>query len=331
VLPDVVCDFSGVRVEAVGPDRVRVTGARGAAPTGSYKVSATYADGYRASATMMVAGRDAAAKAQAVGEAILARAARMAGEAGFAPFEETLIEVLGADSVYGADSISHGAREVVLRLGVRHREKDAIAVFAREIYPAACSMAQGLTGFAGGRPAPQPVIRLFSCLVDKRAVTVEVDLAGRRRSVECPVGDDRPASEAASAAATPASAAEEATVETPLLALAHGRSGDKGALCNIGVLARRPEFVPALRQALTPEAVGAYFGHVAKGPVERYEWPGLNGFNFILHDSLRGGGVASLQNDPQGKSYAQALLDMRVRIPAALLDACPELAGGGAS
>jgi hypothetical protein len=102
----------------------------------------------------------------------------------------------------------------------------------------------------------------------------------------------------------------------PLIALAHGRSGDKGDIANIGVLARDPEFLPWLRQSLTTGAVASYFDHFVKGKVERFEWPGLNGFNFLLHEALGGGGVASLRHDPQGKALAQILMDFPVAVPA---------------
>lgn len=324
VLPDVVCDFSDVRLTASGPDRVRVAGARGRAPTPQYKASATYADGYRIAATMMIAGRDAVAKARATGDAILARASRLIAESGQPAFDEVLVEVLGSENIYGPHAIGAAAREVVLRIAARHRDKAALETLAREVYPSAAAMAQGITGFAGGRPSPQPVIRLFSCLVDKAGVPVAVDMDGRRIPVAVPAGAvDRPA------VPRPAAIEEEEAGEAvtlPLLALAHGRSGDKGSLSNIGLLARAPEFVGLLRRQVTPEAVGAYFAHLAEGPVERYEWPGLNGFNFVLHASLGGGGVASLRNDPQGKSYAQILLDMPVRVPADWLERFPGLA-----
>src|SRR6185369_4502104 len=158
VLPDVVCDWSNVRLEQSGKDRVCVSGARGRAPTHSYKVSATYADGYRAAVTMMIAGRDAVAKAEATAAAILGRARRLMLEAGFADFNETSVEVLGSEASFGAQTRARGTREVVLKIAVRHASKDALQIFAREIYPAATAMAQGLTGFAGGRPEPQPVI-----------------------------------------------------------------------------------------------------------------------------------------------------------------------------
>ena len=364
VLPDVTCDWSGVVLEETGRDRVRVSGARGRAPTRSYKVSATYADGYRAAITMMIAGREAADKARAVGEAIIARSRRLMAEAGFADFSETSIEVLGAESSYGAQSRMRASREVILKLAVRHARKEALAVFAREIYPSATAMAQGITGFAGGRPEPQPVIRLFSFLADKAGVPVEVEIDGRTTAAEC--AGSGPAGSAAgsgsSASSSPVAlppltpphkgegdsdasatlsplwggvrgggtdagkntnAGESSSapaVTVPLIALAHGRSGDKGDFANIGVLARRPDFVAPIRAAVTPEAVRHYMAHFVRGKVERFEWPGLDGFNFLLHEALGGGGIASLRHDPQGKAFAQILLDLPVPVPAAWVE-----------
>jgi hypothetical protein len=106
----------------------------------------------------------------------------------------------------------------------------------------------------------------------------------------------------------------------PLVRLAHGRSGDKGDTANIGVLARRAQFVPLLAAQLTARAVRAHLAHLVDGEVERYDWPGLHGWNFVLRRALGGGGIASLRYDPQGKSYAQILMDMPVRVPAAWLE-----------
>src|SRR5690606_25119110 len=96
VLPDVVADWSAVKVVQAGPDRVRVTGARGSAPTDSYKVSATFADGYRSAVTMMIVGREAVAKAEATGAALLNRSSRLMREAGFDDFTDSSVEILGS-------------------------------------------------------------------------------------------------------------------------------------------------------------------------------------------------------------------------------------------
>lgn len=337
VLPDVTCDWTEVRLEQSGKDRVRVSGARGRAPTDSFKVSATYADGYRAAVTMMIAGRDAVEKAEAVGKAILARSTRFMQEAGMPGFFETSIEVLGGESSYGNSSRTRASREVVLKIAVRHPSKEALQIFGREIYPAATAMAQGLTGFAGGRPEPQPVVRLFSFLARKEDIPVEVEIDGKTIPVEVPpIRLQAPPREergpggstgAPLSASLQGSGKGQNVTTVPLIALARGRSGDKGDIANIGVLARRPEFVPVLRQALTTEAVRAYLAHFAKGKVERFEWPGLDAFNFLLHEGLGGGGIASLRHDPQGKAMAQILMDMPVDVPADWLQPGGPLAG----
>ncbi|TPM93684.1 acyclic terpene utilization AtuA family protein [Mesorhizobium sp. B2-1-3A] len=321
ILPDVVADWSGVKLEEAGSERVRVSGARGAAPTASYKASATYADGYRAGATMMIAGRHAAEKARATGEAILKRSERLMHAAGFGGFAETSIELLGAESNYGAQSRATGAREVILKIGVRHPQKDALGIFAREIYPAATAMAQGITGFAGGRPEPQPVIRLFSFLVPKGDIAATVEIGGTSLVVApFTPNDGASLSVRGSTSVSDADAAGVALAAVPLIALAHGRSGDKGDIGNIGVLARRGDYLPWIRRSLTEEAVRHYFAHFANGKVVRYDWPGLQGLNFLLHQGLGGGGIASLRHDPQGKALAQILMDIPIEVPAVWLD-----------
>jgi hypothetical protein len=108
---------------------------------------------------------------------------------------------------------------------------------------------------------------------------------------------------------------DEASVEVPLIRLAHGRSGDKGDTANIGVIARRAEFVALLASVLTADVVRNCLAHLVEGEVTRFDWPGLNGWNFVLSHALGGGGVASLRYDPQGKSYAQILMDLPIRVP----------------
>ena len=321
ILPDVVCDLSGVHVEQAGPNRVEVTGVRGKAPTPTYKVSATYPEGFRSIATLMVNGIDAAAKAQAMGEAILKRTSAIFAREGLADYVDSSIEVLGAEATYGPHSRAGRVREVILKIGVRHMDKRAVDIFTREIAPAATGMAQGISGFAGGRPSVQPVLRLYSFLLDKSRVQIEVDFEGRQIPVSVVTeGQAVPSltAEPAQPVASPTASGDMETV--PLVAIAHGRSGDKGNLSNIAVLARKPEFLGVITDQLTPEAVASYMAHVVEGTVERYPWPGLYGFNFILNQSLGGGGVASLRYDPQGKAHAQMLMDFPIRVPKAWIE-----------
>jgi len=106
------------------------------------------------------------------------------------------------------------------------------------------------------------------------------------------------------------------TVTVPLVKLAWGRSGDKGNSSNIGIIARKPEYLPAIRQAVTAEAVKRHMAYAVEGRVQRFDLPGIGGVNFLLQEALGGGGIASLRNDPQGKAFAQMLLDLPVEVPA---------------
>ena len=99
-----------------------------------------------------------------------------------------------------------------------------------------------------------------------------------------------------------------------LIDLAHARSGDKGDTVNIGLIARQPEYYPVLVREVTPERVQGHFAGVCFGPVERFELPNLGALNFLLHQSLDGGGTVALKADPQGKTYSTALLYMEIEV-----------------
>ena len=100
----------------------------------------------------------------------------------------------------------------------------------------------------------------------------------------------------------------------PLYKLAYARSGDKGDNANIGVIAREPEFLPYIQEALSSENVATFFSHCLTGEVISWDVPGINGINFLLKNSLGGGGMSSLSIDPQGKSYAQQLLEYEIPV-----------------
>jgi hypothetical protein len=100
--------------------------------------------------------------------------------------------------------------------------------------------------------------------------------------------------------------------------IAHARSGDKGDASNVGLIAQTPELFEVLREQVTAERVKEHFREVCRGPVQRYELPNILALNFILHDSLGGGGTESLKNDAQGKTHAQGLLQMEVEVPESL-------------
>ena len=103
-------------------------------------------------------------------------------------------------------------------------------------------------------------------------------------------------------------------MKVPLSHIAHTRSGDKGDMSNIGVIAWKPEDYPVLVREVTAERVKSHFGDLVKGKVERFELPNLGALNFLLHEALDGGGTLSLRIDAQGKNMGSALLSMEVDI-----------------
>lgn len=99
-----------------------------------------------------------------------------------------------------------------------------------------------------------------------------------------------------------------------LVKLAHARSGDKGDTANVGLIALREAYYPILVREVTADAVKRHFGNIVKGEVDRFELPNLHSLNFLLHESLGGGGTLSLMTDAQGKTFSTALLRMNIEI-----------------
>ena len=328
ILPDVVCDFTQVTLAQAGEHRVAVRGARGHAPTDSYKVSATYMAGFKASAQLTIVGFDAVAKARRTGDAIVERTSLMLVKLGLPPYTATHIEVLGAESCYGPHATAQHTREAVLRLTATHARKEALDLLAREVAPAGTSWAPGTTGAGGGRATASPSIRQYAFLLPKALLNPVVLMDGTETAVPQPAsaaavaGEPAPTPVAIAVAVPDVAAHPSELREVPLIRLAWARSGDKGDISNIGVIARMPALLPLLRAQLTEGAVAAFLAHLVKGRVTRFEVPGIHAFNFVCEQALDGGGMSSLRNDALGKGMGQILLSMPIQVPIALLAQC---------
>jgi hypothetical protein len=103
-------------------------------------------------------------------------------------------------------------------------------------------------------------------------------------------------------------------MKVQLARIAHARSGDKGDISNIGIIAYKPEHYPILVREVTADRVKAHFKELVKGKVDRYELPNLNALNFVMHEALDGGGTISLRTDAQGKTLGAALLRMEIEV-----------------
>ena len=334
-LPDVTCDFTQVKLKNVldegNNNAVLVTNVKGQPPPSTLKVSGTYLDGFRATAVCPVVGPHAAQKAQRVGESILKRCRKMFGILGMDDFSKTNLEFLGSEHSYGPHASNLSTREVVLWMAVQHKKKEALEIFAREIAPAGTGMAPGLTHLIGGRPKVSPVLKLFSYNYPREKVEIEIHMNGKLvekyKEPEINHSEFKHKSQSDDTGMKFYGGGKDhpllkninkGSCTFPLGALAFTRSGDKGNNANIGVVCKNPGFYPFLAEALTAEAVEAYFAHIFEDDnknckVKRYELPGISAFNFVLENSLGGGGVASLRSDPQGKGFGQMLLDFKIK------------------
>jgi hypothetical protein len=173
--PDVVADFTSFTLAEDGPDRVKLSGVKGAPPTDTYKVSISYADGYKAVGELTIAGPDAVEKARLCAEIVWKRLAYDGCE--FAD-EDKLVELVGANvchaGIAGADAAD--PPEVVLRMGVKGQDREKVDRFGMELVPLVTSGPPGVTGFAGGRPKATEVIGYWPALLAKKRVAPRVTL-----------------------------------------------------------------------------------------------------------------------------------------------------------
>jgi hypothetical protein len=173
ITPDVIADFSTIHIEDAGPDRVRVFGVKGLAPTDKLKVSIAYRSGYKAVGTLVYAWPDALEKAQLADRILRERLDRLGLR-----FDEILTEFVGASATHGplAGDSGRNAPEVQLRVGVRSDDRATVERFTREIAPLVLNGPPGVTGFAGGRPKVEEIVAYWPALIDKTVVQTHVEI-----------------------------------------------------------------------------------------------------------------------------------------------------------
>lgn len=321
IVPDVVCDFSEVRLEQIAPNRVQVSGTKGYAPTDKHKICVTYDDGWRSVALIPIVGIDAPAKARRTAEALLERTGKLLQGRNLPEWRLTHTEVIGTEASYGSRARPLAPREVLLKVTVDHEDMGAALMFGREQTNAILTMAPG-TSIAPIVAAPRafPLTGMHLFLMDKSRTPARVTLNGAEVSFTEPglTGFSPSMIKPHPVPAAPTDGA----VEVPLIDLAVARSGDKGKLFNVGVIARKPEYLPYIRAALSVEAVADWYGEMFDNPadrrVDRYEVPGFHALNIVVHDAQGGGINLSPKFDAAAKSMAQHLLEMPVRVPQAM-------------
>jgi len=174
ITPDVVADFTSIRLESAGADRVRVYGIEGRPATDKLKVSIAYRAGYKAVGSLVYSWPDALEKAQAAERILRARLDRLGLK-----FEHILTEFVGANATHGplaGPNAGKDAPEVQFRIGVRDNDKKKVERFTREIAPLVLNGPPSVTGFAGGRPKVEEIVAYWPALVDKTVVTTHVEV-----------------------------------------------------------------------------------------------------------------------------------------------------------
>ncbi len=309
LVPDVTVDFTTVRIEEVGKHRVRVSGATGHAPPETLKAFATWDDGWRAIAYQPVIGPAAAEKAAKQAEALFERGRMMLRARGLADWRRTEVVMIGS------------GEEVVAKLIVEHDEVLACQMFAREQFAAISAMAPG-TSVAFGVQV-QPCMGFASFLVDRDEVRVTIDgkpfcqsdhFQLRHPVLDTGLGFSAPNVQERSQAPCQARGddGDSSQIGRTLEQLAYTRSGEKGETINIAVIARRPDYLPTLRAALTPDAIKCHFPDLGAFTATIHEVPGIHALNIVLEGALPGGLNASQRLDPAAKSIGQRFLEINV-------------------
>jgi len=310
ILPDVTCDFSSVEITQINNNRVQVSPAKGRSAPNTYKTCLTYMHGWRAGTYVTIYGGNATAKAAKLYDAALTRANKMLRLFNLGEYTETDREILGSGSQMGEMRESD---EIVMKVAVKHPDPRGIGIFLKELAGIGLATPPGLSGFTGaGRPKPSPVVRLFSYLTPKQDITITIDVEGSKQTYQDVVPANVGSPKRSEIPAIPSGS----TVDVPLIKLAWGRSGDKGNKANVGIIARKAEYLPYIWAALTDEKIGSVYRHFTDDPtaVEKFYLPGSNAINILIDNVLGGGGPASLRNDAQGKGYAQILLAQSIPV-----------------
>ena len=319
ITPDVVADFSTIQLSADGPNRVRVSGIKGCEPTPLYKVSMAYSDGAKCVGEIAISGPNARRKAETFAGIFWDRAGT--------DFTATETEYFGLNAFHRSMGGADEANEIILRLCARDNDPKKLRRFAKVVPSVILGGPPGVC-ILGGVAKTQEIVSYWPALMPKSAIQPRVALyeggfvnehevtSTRSGNFQANESDRQVADKVSQSTSAAAAAAKTGT---PLYEICLARSGDKGDTANIGVMARSPKAMAFLDSYLTAQRIKDWFQELCLGRVVRYRLDNMQGFNFLLENSLGGGGTLTLRADAQGKTFAQAVLRQRVQIPAEVL------------
>ncbi len=328
ISPDVVADFLTINLEQDGKDRVKVYGIKGKPSTKFYKVSMAYTDGFKAVGSVILSGNKAVEKAGIFGKLFWDRLK----ELGYT-FAKINTEMVGYNACHRDLAKPIEPNEILLRFYAYDYKREGLQEFAKLLSTIILSGPAGVA-VTGGRPRIQGIMSYWPALIRKEGLVSVVKLLDNQGNVQeqYEVNPLTGFEQDIDFEATQKQVADE-VVDDFLSLLPNGddyeivelreiclaRSGDKGDMSNIGLIARSPEIYDFIKENITAKFVKSAFKGICKGRVVRYELDNLQALNFLLEQSLDGGGTKALVIDPQGKTYASALLNIKIPVPKALL------------
>lgn len=320
ISPDVIANFLTIQLEEDGQDRVRVSGIKGLPATNSFKVSMAYEDGYSAIGTIIISGDDALEKAEIFRD--------MFWERINIKFEKANTEFIGYNACQKNMSTSIKPNEVLLKLSVYDNDKNKLVEFSKGIAPLILSGPPAVA-VTGGRPRIQNVMSYWPALISKELIKSKVTVLDKSGDIEMieeidsvtghEVDTIKYAEEDNMHNYDSSELSNKNFVKVKIRDICLARSGDKGDVSNIGVLARTKEIYSFILGELTTDYIKNLFKDFCKGKVTRYTMDNLLAVNFLLEESLDGGGTKSLMIDAQGKTFASSLLNQELMVPEVLL------------
>ncbi len=320
ISPDGIARFDTIKLKVEGKDRVRVSGVKGKPEPDCLKVSMSFEDGWKSNGAVLVSGPDTYDKAETVADILWKKLKHK--------YDATRTDVLGSGSIWPDQFRTEEPNEVLVRFAVRDKDFGKVRDFGKALSTLILSGPAGMAVTTGGRPKPSKVVAYWPALMHRSRVNAKVLVIGTDQKesfyeinfpIRVDTNNDESVDKKVKEVKRKPLKIGGKTTSVLLREIAYARSGDKGDTCNIGVLARSEAIYHWLVDNLTSERVKEFFDGITFGKVTRYELDNLHALNFLLEETLGGGGTKSLMIDPQGKTLSQALLQMKIRIPVSLL------------
>ena len=318
ISPDGIARFDTIQLTEERKDRVRVFGIKGRPEPDHLKVSMSYEDGWKSAGAVLVSGPSVEKKAKIIADIFWKKLNHK--------FEATRTDMIGTGTIWPEHLSPCDSNEILLQFSVRDRDINKVRDFGKALSTLILSGPAGMAVTTGGRPKPSRVIAYWPALLHRSRVKAKVLVVGtdgeedfHEISFPIRVRSTLPLETPPVAAVGGKKKPTGKPQAIKLRSICYARSGDKGDTCNIGVLARTPDIYDWLVTNLTADKVRQFFDGTTKSKVICYERDNIHGLNFLLEETLGGGGTKSLMIDPQGKTLAQALLEMTVRVPSSLL------------